>query len=52
MKSVNILGIIYISFYSLTSRTREMTHWWADCKEKFIAMEVFCVLEVTFYSLI
>ena len=25
---------------------------WADCEEKFIAMVVFCVLDVTFYSLI
>ena len=48
---VNILRAIYISFYSLTSRTRidavelilrkYLLLWWS-----------FCVLEVTFYSLI
>ena len=51
MKFVNILRVIYISFYSLTSRTRNKTVelivrkylllWWS-----------FCALEVTFYNVI
>ena len=51
MKFVNILRVIYISFYLLTSRARvdavellvrkNLLVWWS-----------FCVLEVTFYSLI
>ena len=49
--SVNALRVIYISFYSLASRTRidavelivrkYLLLWWS-----------FCVLEVKFYSLI
>ena len=43
----NILRLIYISFYSLNSRTRNDTN---DCKEKLIAMVVFlcfgsCILQ-------
>ena len=33
MKSVNFLSVIYISFYSLTSRTRNGTVELADGKE-------------------
>ena len=51
MMSVNILRVIYISFYSLTSRTRNNTVE-LIVKKNLLLWCFFCALEVTFYSLI
>ena len=51
MKFVNILRVIYICFYSLASRTR-INAIELIAREYLLLWCSFCVLELTFYSLI
>ena len=50
--SLIFLSVIFISFYLLTSRTRDDTVELIDSEKKFSSMVLFCVLEITFYGLI